>query len=418
MLPARKRRHRPTESKESRDGKGGAAKNVATAPHICYAQGEWVGESRATARFIRARAASFCSDNRQPTLMAVDASALGETRPAGGKATILDYASGPRITAKPVVPPALRTDLVGAGNYISSGRSYNTRPGSPRTGSSSPRYMQATRSSAAMSAVPNDACNIVAHEPVDITGMDPAGGYANDLMKSEIDFEDAQRRPLRRSLSVPRRHPAATTASITGDGAYGGEPLESPRALASRRLAEAGMVNGPPSARQPIAGTPVRVDRPIGVRRPPTAPNMFSGPAPFGAYDKPSAHSRRSTHDKSIPNPPRSRKASGVYVPGPAITTEHALASAPPSFITDGGFDSVPMPRLGRTTHEPIAHRPGGVMASQALSNPNDVGQHDSGARAEVSNVKMLGSRRRRGTYSPAVPMGGTNPIAWSAEPS
>jgi hypothetical protein len=289
--------------------------------------------------------------------------------------------------------------------------------------------MQATRSSAAMSAVGGSGGGAV-----DISDAHPAGGYANDLLKSEIDFEDSQRRPLRRSLSVPRRHAAATTASIAeptrGEpmGGMGGQmPLESPRELASRRLAEAGMFAGegpppqaPASARAPppVAGTPVRVDRPHGVRRPPTAPNMFGGPAPFGAFDKPVRVSHYSSHDKSIPNPSRSRKGVGRYVPGPAVTTDYALASAPPAFITDAGFESQPMHRRGKVANEPaITQRSGAIAGPQALSNPNDAGSHDRGARADQSNQMLLGPRRRRGTYSPAVPMGGSNPLAWNATP-
>jgi hypothetical protein len=284
--------------------------------------------------------------------------------------------------------------------------------------------MMPTRSSAAMSAVGSSAA-------IDISdshnSAHPAGGFANDLMKSEIDFEDSQRRPLRRSLSMPRRHAAATTAGIaeptrgepTGDW-HGEPPLASPRALTSRRLAEAGMFAGegaPPA----VAGTPVRVDRPHGVRRPPTAPNMFGGPAPFGAFDKPVRVALHSSHYKSIPNPSRSRKGMGRYVPGPPVTTDHALASAPPAFITDAGFDSAPMHRRGKVAHESvIAHRPGGVAGPQALSNPNDAGSHDAGARAEQSNLMLLGPRRRRGSYNPIVNqhLSGTNPIAWGADPS
>ena len=134
----------------------------------------------------------------------------------------------------------------------------------------SPRYMQATRSSAALSAVES--------AEVDISDMHPAGGAQTLDEKSMIDMEpEPQRRPLRRPLAAaaPRRSTAATTANIAAPTR--GATLESPRALSDARLLEAGMfaeAGGGCGARPPRAPAARSVDY-------------------------------YSTHDKSIPNSPQ-----------------------------------------------------------------------------------------------------------------
>jgi hypothetical protein len=277
----------------------------------------------------------------------------------------------------------------------------------------SPRYLQATAASAAKSVAPAPAPNAdsspLEHaapafetqlDAVDVSdhttqadallptdGMtslpalstlprvgEPAGGDANDAMKTQIDFDQEHpRRPLRRETNVARRNVPATTASIASP--VRGATLQSPRGVASQRLWEAGMFAeaGPGRPREEPAGGAY----PGAVVPPRAPPHRATGGA--------------CTHDKSLPNPRRSQRGAGIFQPGPAVTTTAALATSSVELTTDAGFASLPIKRRGRGVASPRVPRP-------HTSNPNDAG--DATDDSTDGGEKLLGARRAKGVYS------------------
>ena len=191
----------------------------------------------------------------------------------------------------------------------------------------------------------------------------PAGGSPNNRfsLSRALDFGiEEPRRRLRRSLSAPR-----SLGSRTARASEFVEPMQGPAgALMARH------------------------DALSGAR------------APQGGFTT-------SSHDKSIPNKPRSQRASGQYQPKrPLQVTPDALAAAPYVLVSDSGFDSSAVGRRARGSCSPMACRP--------TADPN---QHVAerlpaaeapGLGSSLSKTVLSPSRRALGACSPVMGRSGS----------
>ena len=261
----------------------------------------------------------------------------------------------------------------------------------------SPRFMQATAASTASSrSRPATANSHAAGAPsavdisepsgynasvpdLDVSGLEAAGGGANDVMKSQIDYGlvDGPRRSLRREIPVTKRQTPATTEGIASPTR--GATLESPRGAADMRLLESGMF---------MAG---------GVPDPWHGGGATSREQTSGPY--------YSTHDKSLPNARRTQRGTGSCTPraqAQSVVSHIADPGAPPEFLTDCGFSSAAMHRRGRGGASPLVLQPN--------SNPNEAGVANDRGIASVTGHGLasgtskidglLGGRRARGQFS------------------
>ena len=355
-------------------------------------------------------------------------------RPAGGRGhvnTIYDRQTELLNDAKYVrtgnVPMHLRSAFHGAGVSHTS----STRLEVPN----SPRYMQSTAASRNTSRpasaasgrapaakpplplppgaraggpTPRDTFEQVdISDDVDVSSLSPAGGPANASMKTEIDLRhpvDGPRRSFRSATSLngpPARQVPATVESIASPTR--GATLESPRAAADARLYESGMYMG---GGMPRDGEDMRHFYPEH-----TGGWVNSDAVARGRLAMPYF----TTHDKSLPNARRTQRGSGACLPPSAVAsvTHEPGNGTPPAFLTDHGFSSVTMPRLGRA----------GASIPPPLppnSNPNEAGapppRPTAGYHGMASGSSaidpLLGGRRRRGDCSPRIERAAFNIIS------
>lgn len=170
-----------------------------------------------------------------------------------------------------------------------------------------------------------------------------------------MDFGDGLRRTLRRSLSLPRSLLADAAAKKgvpepMGDASAALAPKQASAMLAARHDVE-----------QPAGGT-------------------------AGA----------SSHDKSLPNARRSRRASGSCQPPAVGVTPEALAAAPVVISSERGASA---PRKARGMCSPGRERP--AFGSSLLSHDAGCGGGGGAAYDCVPDVQILGNRKARGECSP-----------------
>ena len=247
---------------------------------------------------------------------------------------------------------------------------------SPR-GISSPRYLQHTAASAAkLVASPRAAVPNANHL------LPPAGGCANNrhhsVMGQAARFDqgdsDGPRRTLRRTLSAPRNlmGKSASPSAEAPQQPWAREPAveRSPAPAASGGLV----------ARHDALSCEIRSDSPrLQLPRPPSG--------------------WLTSHDKSLPNAPRSRRSSGACSPGGALqVTPDALANAAPAMVSDSGFDSAHIGRRGRGLCSPTAIKPTADPNQHAAAHQAPAGL---GLSASLRSTVLSPSRRGRGSCSP-----------------
>lgn len=253
----------------------------------------------------------------------------------------------------------------------------------------SPRYLQHTIASAGRLDSPSTLVEPPNHSSfADATNgpyvVHAAGGSPNNRFSIsralDLGVEEPRRR-LRRSLSAPRslgsRSEAARRGSID-------ELLQVAEKRRDAELKARYAEFSEPAGWSDRAGALVaRHDVSISIAQSPKQ-SWFT-----------------SSHDKSLPNAPRSKRASGHCKPNRVLqVTPDALAAAPPVLVSDSGFDSTVMRRRARGSCSPIACRPTADPNQHAAERQPAAG---TGLGSSLSKNIISPSRRALGVCSPGM---------------
>jgi hypothetical protein len=299
------------------------------------------------------------------------------------------------------LPHHLRSAFSGSGMVAAD--SPRARPSSPRP--SSPRYLQHTAASAARTVAPglvvvSSSCgngaplgdNKPAPSPsaavaavTEAPAMRAAGGSPHLQRASLLDFSSQQPRRLKRSISLPRSLMRGSVPQPAGDGAT--EEVARPK--------------GKRTFNEVAAAAPAAANAAANAAATSAPPPLAACHDAVSALDMQVPASARSaaTHDKSVPNVARSRRAPGVCQPEAVAVTPKALAAHPVVLLSDAGgaHNSAAMRRRGG--HRPVSANPSFLAPAAGASPATTTG----GAAAPGDAAgRGLGNRIVRGSVSPS----------------
>ncbi|KAL3910271.1 MAG: hypothetical protein SGPRY_009118 [Prymnesium sp.] len=278
---------------------------------------------------------------------------------------------------KPAERGELDSRLSGGGFYAPpTGRqARGERAGSDRGSTPrchSPRYLQATMAS---------ALRYRGEQKTDVMLMAAAGGESNIASKYTMDLSNEPGQPprrLRRSLSAPRSRAKEVMYE---------QYEQSSHQSRARQLAHL----------------------------PPHEPTRSGS---VSAHDVPSLSKLRrpprSSHDKSIANPPRSHRGPGLFVPHPVLTSVEALAASKEQFHAATGLGDAVKHRgrgLASPMKMPRAADPNPAYECALATLPRTL---DGAGVASTLTVRdsLLNGRRARGLCSPSS-MRSQSPLQW-----